>query len=397
MLGIVALIFSLMLIGAYWITKDMFHPSVVVSGVWATLLILYLYLDHPLWDLSNNFCLAISLWVVPFYYIVLFLGQTRIVLSDHETTCPYVNTRLYNKLYPYAILYSIGFIIALVYYAGGRTLIDIRSFMVEQEFPPFLQLLFYLNTAFIVYVMYGVLNIELLGKKKVVVLLLILLVVSFFKSNKTSFLSMFVSLLYILNRKHKLKISYVIVAILLLVVLLSAVTLSRGDIDSDEIESSGAVERFLYIYLLSPLTAFDVLINGESHLNAGTFGSGVFSFFYKIINAFGANYEIADLGEWVMVPLPTNVFTVMRGYYLDNGYYGILMGSVIMGIIWGILYRLQKKNYALYTVFYATMISSLFFQSFGDYFFYTFSVTIQYFIFSLIMVRGIKFGNKYYS
>ena len=88
--------------------------------------------------------------------------------------------------------------------------------------------------------------------------------------------------------------------------------------------------------------------------------------------------------------MPTNVFTVMRGFYLDGGYWGIFFMACVLGSIWGILYQLQHKGHKVYIVFYATMISSLFFQSFGDYFFYAFSMTIQYYLFSVILTRGIK-------
>lgn len=259
--------------------------------------------------------------------------------------------------------------------------------MVGNKFPTILSVLFYLNTFMTVYAFYGLLNIDTLDKKKVLGVIALLLLISVFKSNKTSFLVIFIGILYILKRKKRLKLTSLIYAITILIILLSLVTYNRGDYDFD---SDAGLENFMYIYLLSPLTAFDLLLNNEISLNAGAIGSGTFAFLFKIINAFGTNLEIADLGEWVYVPLPTNVFTVMRGFYLDGGYWGIFFMACVLGSIWGILYQLQHKGHKVYIVFYATMISSLFFQSFGDYFFYAFSMTIQYYLFSVILTRGIK-------
>ena len=118
--------------------------------------------------------------------------------------------------------------------------------------------------------------------------------------------------------------------------------------------------------------------------------SATFSFFYKIFNVFGANYEIAELGDWVSVPLPNNVFTTLRPFYIDGGFVWITVMACVLGTIWGILYTLQKQGNVVFTVFYATMVSSLFFQSFDDYFFRDLSIVIQYYFFSVFMVRGFK-------
>ena len=130
-------------------------------------------------------------------------------------------------------------------------------------------------------------------------------------------------------------------------------------------------------------------VSSEYVLDGGTPGSGTLTFFYKVLNVFGADLKISELGGWVYVPLQTNVFTTMRGFYLDGGYMGIAIMGTILGTIWGFLYALQAIGHKVYVLFYALMISSLFFQSFGDYFFYTFSVTLQYYISSIIMSRGV--------
>ena len=350
------------------------------------LLNLYIYCNHPLWNLSEYFCKAILFWVLPFAFTSCLFSIKVLKLPRSSIDIP-VNVRMYNKLYPYVFLYVCLFVFLLVYYAGGFSFTNIRLFMVGNKFPTILSVLFYLNTFMTVYAFYGLLNIDALDKKKVLGVIALLLLISVFKSNKTSFLVIFIGILYILKRKKRLKLTSLIYAIAILIILLSLVTYNRGDYDFD---SDAGFENFMYIYLLSPLTAFDLLLNNEISLNAGAMGSGTFAFLYKIINAFGTNLEIADLGEWVYVPLPTNVFTIMRGFYLDGGYWGIFFMACVLGSIWGILYQLQHKGHKVYIVFYATMISSLFFQSFGDYFFYAFSMTIQYYLFSVILTRGIK-------
>ena len=267
----------------------------------------------------------------------------------------------------------------------------IRLLLVEKELPVIINLLYYINTFLSVYVLYGLLNIEYFEKRKIYIILAFLLLVAIFKSNKTSFLALFISFLYILKVKRKFRIKYLFFSILLLVTLLIIVSLNRADYN---FESDDGILNFLYIYLLSPLTAFDALLNGEVKLNHGAWGSGVLAFFYKVLNVFSADLKLSELGTYVWVPLPTNVFTTMCGCYLDGGYFGIFLVASILGGIYGCLYAFQKRGNTVYILYYALMVSSLFFQSFGDYFFYTFSVTLQYFVFAIILSCGVKFGYK---
>ena len=386
MLECIVLSFFLLFIICLCLTKDYFHPTVIVSGLWTILLFCYSYLNHPLWDLSANFYIAISLWVIPFVCCsYIFSAKPLKINSVYKKYLP--NIKLYRSLYKYILCYSLLFILAIFYYVGGLNLRSIRVFLLQKDLPTFINILFYLNTFMTVYVFYGILNDKILSKKKIILLIILLLTISILKSNKTSFLALFIGLVYILKRKNKLKIKYLIVAILTLLLFLCIVTINRGDYD---FEAESALENFLYIYLLSPLTAFDSLINNETILKEGTFGESVFEMFYKIFNIFGCNFKISELGVWINVPLPTNVYTMMRGPYLDGGYLGIALVSSLLGSIWGVLYTLQKKSYSIFIVFYATMVSSLFFQSFGDYFFHSLSMTIQYYIFSIILNRGIK-------
>ena len=143
------------------------------------------------------------------------------------------------------------------------------------------------------------------------------------------------------------------------------------------------------------MTAFDLLLNGDIVLDPGVWGSGTLAFLYKLINFFGGTLEISQLGTWVNVPLPTNVFTTMRGFYLDGGFLGIFIMSCVLGIIWGGLYAFQLARNKIFLLFYAMMLGSLFFQSFGDYFFYSFSMTLQYYVFSVIMARGLIFKKRH--
>lgn len=44
------------------------------------------------------------------------------------------------------------------------------------------------------------------------------------------------------------------------------------------------------------------------------------------------------------MPVPTNVYTVMFPYYVDFGYYGLVIFSLILGFGWGMLYNGVKRK-----------------------------------------------------
>ncbi len=83
--------------------RDIFHPAVIVSGVWGTLLLFYNLIEHPLYPLSGMFYFAVSLWVIPFVMVTLFMDKVKLVVPTNMfiQTC---NEKLLNKLFPFFIL-----------------------------------------------------------------------------------------------------------------------------------------------------------------------------------------------------------------------------------------------------------------------------------------------------
>lgn len=380
--------FIITIILLYFLTKDVFHPAVVVVGLWTLLIGLYAILPHPLWDLSDRFYICLTFWVIPFSLSSYLFSLRPVKLSKTFSTYSF-NRKLYDKWFPYIVGYGIFFILSLCYLVHGFSLTNIRLLFVSENKPLILRLLLYLSAVPQIYAFYGVMNWNSVHRGKIVTSLFVVLFVTLFKANKTSFIAVCLGLLYILKRKHVLKFKHFLVICLILIGLLYALTVARGDLDT--LDSRDFWQNYVYIYLLSPLTAFDLLINGGVTLEGGASGDGLLVFFYKIANSFGAEIPISQLGEYVYVPLPTNVFTVMRGGYLDGGNICILIYACISGMLFGLFYAWQKTKSLVMILFYSSIFNALFFQSFGDYLFYAMSTNIQYYFFSHIIVRGVKF------
>nr|WP_301348521.1 O-antigen polymerase [uncultured Muribaculum sp.] len=173
----------------------------------------------------------------------------------------------------------------------------------------------------------------------------------------------------------------------MLVILLILVTVFRNDSTAQQ---DDAFIKYLYIYILSPITALDLLINQEVNPIIGTNGSASFPFLFTVLNIFGLDYTFTENPGWVTVPVFTNAYTAIWGFYSDFNWVGVFIFSIIMGWVWGIVYRLQQAGNQIALLFYSATCFSLIFQAFGDFFIESFSMDIQMLIYCIILSNGVK-------
>lgn len=56
------------------------------------------------------------------------------------------------------------------------------------------------------------------------------------------------------------------------------------------------------------------------------------------------NPDPFNLHNWTYTPLPVNVYTIMFSYYVDWGYWGIIIFSILLGAFWGGIWKGVKKD-----------------------------------------------------
>lgn len=370
-----------------YLTKSFFHPSVIIGLAWGSTSLLYAVIEHPLWKLSPEFLNVFTFWVIPFMVVsyITSYNYTHIVYTKDNWT---FNSRLFDVLFPYVVLASLLLIVLLIYFSGGIGE-NLRTFMLEKKQYPFIvRILIAIHTFTIVYSLYALLHYDKVGKKRVILLFALLILISFLKSTKGAFLRIFVGSIFILYRKRTINFFKLILGCALLASFIISVTIFRGDATAQE---EDAFIKYIYIYLLSPFTAFDLLINQELTPILGTHGSASLPFLFPILNSFGFDYTITENPGWITVPVFTNVYTAIWGFYTDFGWHGILISSIVMGWLWGIIYKLQKYGNQIALLFYSVTCVSLFFQVFGDLFVIVVPMNIQILIYSIILVKGVKF------
>ena len=184
-------------------------------------------------------------------------------------------------------------------------------------------------------------------------------------ADKGGMLRLFFAYIGALYFANKLKARVLIGGSLCLLLTICALNFFRGDAEGIDIF------ELIYIYLFSPLPAFDhYILNSTADLATYFNGDLVFKNFPFVGRLFSDNYDPANVNyfnyEMVHVPLPTNVYTMMAGYWASWKWSGLIVGGFLHGSFWGYVYNRSKKT-EVFKVLYVSLLSVLVFYFFHDF------------------------------
>ncbi|MBK8166324.1 MAG: oligosaccharide repeat unit polymerase [bacterium] len=132
------------------------------------------------------------------------------------------------------------------------------------------------------------------------------------------------------------------------------------------------------VYTYSPLVAFGYM--REAPLEA-PFGAHVFRLVYVLYDAIlGGGEPVSSLQPMIAVPFWTNVYTVMRPFWLDFGMAGVAVGAAVFGVLFGSLHRLAQAGRQWALMSYAGLAIVLVGQFFDDLLFTTLAGQMQFVI-----------------
>lgn len=400
---LVIMIFLILSIISHKISHSFLHPSFVTCFLWGVLLTIYQFTDHGLYPLSNKFYYAILLWVIPFSIISLWTARFHIKLLPCIST---EHNKLVYRMYPIIglclIIAIYGLYLKGLYYNPENIFNGIRAAGVaslngeEEEFifPLYIRIAnFFADMSLVV----G-LAIFFENKKKLpfAIFLLLILVFYIFRSNKTVIAQLILSFGVLRLLAGKISRKTVLVSIILIVVLMLLThLLRRKELDNFDII------QFISIYLLAPLPGFDSILNTHYNYINSFHGEYTFRFFIPYLQLLGLNIEgnpdPFNLHNWTNTPLPVNVYTSMFGCYIDFGYLGILLFSIIGGFFWGLLYKFAKENYPIGKILYSIFFYILIFQFFNDYLIQFLGANIMIILITLMFYTHVTIGRQKYQ
>lgn len=371
---------------SYKKTYSILHPAVIVSLLWALLLLAYSTLEHGLYPLSDNFFWAILLWVSGFSIGALWIHDRKLKFPPPLCTRKLKISLLKQSLLLFIFINVIG---SYEYYKlnGGFAYYAFVQFALgEEDLPLKIRLLSILQlvslTLYSIMTLYG--KQAGISRKLILLHSVTLFVWVVIQANKTGVMQFVAISTIAVCMRNKLSFSKIsVVAFIFLLSMLFLHNLRTENAGGDK----SSMKDMLQVYILSPMPAFDMVLNGEKEFTPGR----TWRFFAAVGNRIGITKKY-DSGEsgWVNVPVPTNVYTVMFPYYVDFGYYGLVIFSLILGFGWGMLYNGVKRKIPFFTILYCTFFHTLILQFFADYMVNYMSTIIQINIFCAILLLHYK-------
>ena len=374
----------------YYKVRDFFTPGMITCLTWIVVVTAYIFLKHPLYELSALFYPTIFFWCVSFVFGSDLTASKKFCHSKHI----YQSIQL-RPSSVYRIVFFLAFFSVLMTFFVAKTMnmgvigLTRNVNLSESLKMPFaLRIVLFITT--IIFPLFLLVITSRIGFLKKATVFMLFAVLTILSGSKSSVFGILCAALFIMFYRRKIvvwKVLFVIAIALLMVVIITFFRDKNPQTDFLEL---------IYIYFLSPLTAFDYLLQGKIVPNDMPFASTVFGLFYRILQKAGL-YSVPKSGlGFIFVPLPTNVYTLLLTGYLDFGYYGMFVFSFAYGLLWGWFYSFAKRGFTFPKLLYATFYYSLVFQFFADFVFpYLVIFIYQAFVLFLPYVRIKSFAFKY--
>ena len=357
---------------------NIFSPSVITSGIWLAVLLLYTFLGSHLNPLTDKFLSAIDIWVTLFCVSSLFIQALS--LSRNNRIEP---SQLARNIFFYASLVTFPLLILHAYEivklgTSSNWMADLRSAAVGgikginiEDSNPF-YVVIWLISYFIELFYFSKEN-----RMRVAVLFFMYFLFGFITMAKLHFLILILGSLYILYYKKSIKLKYILVGMVLLCVIFYGIQLLRA---KDKANNPG--NSMIELYLLSPSPAFETVRPASST----KFGENVFRIVYAIEYKLGfTDKEPVDtLLNFVYVGVGTNTYTVLYPFYKDFGVAGIGFFAIFLGLILGYIYNKAEDGDVLFIIIYAFLLTEIIMQYGAEIFFTNLSLNLKRIIIALL-------------
>lgn len=154
--------------------------------------------------------------------------------------------------------------------------------------------------------------------------------------SRGQFVYYFVSLLYILLWQRRISGKKIFVSVSLVLLLMYILTVIRSAKATGQ-----TLGETLLVYTVTSLPALHI----GTFVNSKCFGYYTFRVAYIWINKLGFSFPLSSvLSEFSFTPLPTNVYSYVKPYYLDFGYAGVFLLPLFLGILHQYFYFKARRG-----------------------------------------------------
>lgn len=130
--------------------------------------------------------------------------------------------------------------------------------------------------------------------------------------------------------------------------------------------------------------------------SSGDSGIYTFRFIFAILYKLGlsSTEPVKTIMEYVNVPVPTNVFTVMQPFFQDYSLYGVAFGAMFYRVIYASVYICARQDSPVAMLIYAVLAVGLFTSFFAETLITNFSGNMKLIICIYILWRFTVVQNK---
>lgn len=367
-----------------------FSPWSITLLVWAAILLLIQLENNLLDPLTSQFYKAIALWI-PSLSLTAFItynlmGQNKeycCSLNDIESNFN-VSTFIFNVLFFLSLvmtpLYAWNVYQIVSRFSMEDLLSNVRLLANEGEGQGILAYSVVINQVLLIVALWRYPFIK--GWQLTTIILSCLLGALAIMEKGAMFYIMLMCF-FVMYERRVVKLRTLVLTAGFILVVFYIFNLARS---GDETYSDNETfADFIAMYLASPAVAF-CRLSAELTQQVGT---NTFEFFYAVLDRFGFGPFVVHqkLQDFVWVPMPTNVYTIMQPFFTDFGFSGVAVFGAIYGFIFGVLYRNYRNGDGVSRVLYSYAIYILVLQFYQDNLMLSLSYIIQITIITILLVR----------
>lgn len=372
---------------------DFFSPWCLTIVIWSGLFVLY-FLQGTLDPIGPLFVNNVILWIGTFVPASLL---TFILTKDDSLARPVergksidVNMHLFYVLIVVSLLFTILYAKwtygTVSQFDSEDLLFNIRLYAVyKTDSPGILILTQGLNFSLFLTAIWLYPKIS---KWTIAFIVAINLILEFSMMEKSGILIMILSTLFVLYEKRTIKLRSIGLTLLGIIVLFFFFNMSKEAKSQDSMDFMD----FLGIYVTSPIVAFDKL---QITITNG-WGVNTFNDVFPYLRYFGIHLEsIERLQEFVFVPVPTNVYTIMQPFYNDFGSMGVAVFGLLYGWAAGYAYRKFYDGSNTYKCIYTFLVEVIIIQFYNENLLQQFHIVIEtFFLVVLLTATNYKLPTK---
>lgn len=372
--------------GGYFFSRgNIFSPATITNAIWLVCLSLFLLLNHDLPPLSGKFCGALALWVVTQFFGTMcsqsmkFKPSTLKINDDMRDLFLLVSV----LCYPILLLWTHK---ALAAGHSGNWALDLRLAAIGKSS---LGDEAYGSLYFILWQVTYLAELVHFDKRRwwrTALPAFFVLSFGFLTMAKAVFLTFLVMSLCVLFFKKKISFLHIGIGIGVLLVTIILLQNARYDNVKDDDDKND----FIVLYALSSMSAFDSAVQPCSSTHTG---ENIFRLYYAVTNRLGLSdiEPIDPILKFIKKPIVTNTYTGMYPFYKDFGMAGIGIFGLILGALYGYVFRRAQYDNPLALIIYAYMSCMILMQYVADIFFTNLAGTIKFILLASLLFIPWKF------